>query len=89
MSGNRPYWDRQFSEGVHEKNSRLAAARKARAVVGGHTIPKPCPLARSHGETICKDGYLWQLTYSEMGPPGSRQNSGPCPFCRPNEEQEK
>ena len=50
---------------------------------------QPCPFGKEYGATICKDGYLWKLTYSEMGPPGSRQNAGPCPFCRPNEEQEK
>jgi len=34
------------------------------------------------GDTICANGYLWELTYSEMGPPNSRQNTGlKCPIC--------
>ena len=42
-----------------------------------------CPYRTKHGETICIDGQLWTLTYSEMGPPDSRQNIGPCPHCKP------
>jgi hypothetical protein len=38
-----------------------------------------------HGDRICIDGYLWELTYSEMGPPGSRQATGvKCPECHPS-----
>lgn len=37
-----------------------------------------CPLANKHGEVICRDGRLWALTYSEMGPPGSRCCVGEC-----------
>jgi len=34
------------------------------------------------GDKVCVDGYLWELTYSEMGPPNSRQNTGlKCPTC--------
>ena len=31
---------------------------------------------------ICDDGWLSELTYSEMGPPGQRQGTGErCPEC--------
>lgn len=51
---------------------------------------KSCPWATRHGERICEDGYLWDLTYSEMGPPDSRQIHGPCPFCNgKTKEQEQ
>lgn len=40
-----------------------------------------CPYPKKYGDTICVDGTLWELTYSEMGPPDSRQNAGPCPWC--------
>lgn len=44
-----------------------------------------CPLDKPHGEIVCRDGYLWALTYSEMGPPDSRQNEGPCRHCNPEQ----
>lgn len=40
-----------------------------------------CPLQTKHGDTICIGGQLWELTYSEMGPPDSRQSAGECPHC--------
>ena len=53
--------------------------------------PKPlkedCPFRHSHGENICVDGVLWALTYSEMGPPDSRQWWGECPHCCPDQEE--
>ncbi len=38
------------------------------------------------GDIVCRDGYLWQLTYSEMGPPDQRDCIGPCKYCRPGEK---
>jgi hypothetical protein len=43
---------------------------------------KPCPLQRKYGDIICIDGALWALTYSEMGPPDSRQYFGECEYCK-------
>jgi hypothetical protein len=40
-----------------------------------------CPLRKQHGETICLDGTLWGLTYSECAPPDQRQAIGDCPHC--------
>ena len=42
---------------------------------------RKCHYPTKYGDTICVDGTLWELTYSEMGPPDSRQNAGPCPYC--------
>jgi hypothetical protein len=39
-----------------------------------------CPY-RDQYEAKCIDGQIWILTYSEMGPPDSRQANGPCPYC--------
>jgi|GEM_PF-5261630 len=37
---------------------------------------------RKYGDRICIGGYLYELTYSEMGPTDSRQNTGDrCPAC--------
>lgn len=42
------------------------------------------PFHSKYGELICIDGWLWGLTYSEMGPPDSRQSTGiRCPTCNP------
>jgi hypothetical protein len=40
-----------------------------------------CPYPTTYGNIICKDGELWALTYSEMGPPDSRQSCGECEYC--------
>jgi hypothetical protein len=41
-----------------------------------------CPNDKQYGERVCRGGYLWELTYSEMAPPDQRQNTGiPCPSC--------
>ncbi len=40
-----------------------------------------CSLQTKYGDIVCRDGQLWGLTYSEMGPPDSRQCIGPCPQC--------
>jgi len=45
-----------------------------------------CPYPKQYGDVICEDGKLWVLTYSEMGPPDSRQSNGPCPYCRPEKK---
>lgn len=50
--------------------------------------PEKCPLQTKYGEIVCRDGVLWALTYSEMGPPDSRQWFGICPHCN-NEKREK
>jgi hypothetical protein len=48
-------------------------------------LKEKSPYRRFHqsvGGCVCIRGYLWELTYSEMGPPDSRQNTGvPCPSC--------
>ena len=42
-----------------------------------------CPNSKPYYDRQCIDGYLWELTYSEMGPPDSRQNTGiKCPLCK-------
>lgn len=43
--------------------------------------PVKCPYPTEHGDVVCKGGVLWGLTYSDMGPPDSRQRMGNCPFC--------
>jgi hypothetical protein len=40
-----------------------------------------CPLDTKHGDVVCRDGVLWALTYSEMGPPDQRQAIGDCEHC--------
>ena len=40
-----------------------------------------CRDRAQHGDVICEDGLLWQLSYSEMGPPDQRQCIGECPTC--------
>jgi hypothetical protein len=40
-----------------------------------------CPMQKKYGETICKDGTLWSLTYSDCAPPDQRQAMGDCPHC--------
>ena len=40
-----------------------------------------CPLDREYGDIVCRNGVLWALTYSEMGPPDSRQWFGECADC--------
>lgn len=40
-----------------------------------------CPDDTQYGETVCRKGKLWTLSYSEMGPPDQRQCVGPCPKC--------
>lgn len=45
---------------------------------------KKCPLDTKYGETVCRNGVLWELTYSEMGPPDQRQVVGDCPHCQPH-----
>ena len=42
---------------------------------------KRCPWNSVYGELVCRDGYIWALTYSETAPPDQRQNIGPCSFC--------
>lgn len=44
-------------------------------------VAPDCPLDKPYGETVCRNGVLWTLTYSEMGPPDSRQAWGECPHC--------
>jgi hypothetical protein len=40
------------------------------------------PYHSKYGDRICIDGWLWELTYSEMAPPDSRQATGiKCPTC--------
>lgn len=41
-------------------------------------IEERCPLDKKYGEVVCRDGLLWALTYSEMGPPDQRQCIGEC-----------
>jgi hypothetical protein len=41
-----------------------------------------CPLDKPHGDVVCREGVLWGLTYSEMGPPDSRSAIGDCSCCR-------
>lgn len=52
--------------------------------------PKPlkddCPFRKPSGEFVCVDGVLWTLTYSEMGPPDSRQAWADCDHCRTKEK---
>lgn len=40
-----------------------------------------CPLQKKYGDTICIDGKLWALTYSECAPPDQRACVGECPHC--------
>ena len=47
-----------------------------------------CPLRKQYGEVVCRDGLLWALTYSEMGPPDQRQATGPCPYCMKDGDRE-
>lgn len=39
---------------------------------------RSCPRDTRYGETVCRNGLLWSLTYSEMGPPDQRQCVGEC-----------
>lgn len=49
-------------------------------------MTEKCPNAKKYGERVCIGGYMWELTYSEMGPPDSRQNTGDrCPYCMKRE----
>ena len=52
-------------------------------------MSEPCPLNKEHGEFVCRDGVLWALSYSEMGPPGQRQAWDDCPHCAKRIAQEK
>lgn len=45
-----------------------------------------CPLQKKYGDTICIDGTLWSLTYSDCAPPDQRQAMGDCPHCRRYEQ---
>lgn len=70
----------------HRLSGRRAGAGAAMNSLA-QRIPeeRKCPLDRPYGDIVCRDGQLWALTYSEMGPPDSRQNEGPCPHCKPEE----
>jgi hypothetical protein len=41
-----------------------------------------CPLDTTHGDTVCRDGVLWALTYGECAPPDQRQVVDECPHCK-------
>ena len=40
-----------------------------------------CPMPKDSGDTICVDGVLWSLTYSDSAPPDQRQVTGDCQHC--------
>jgi general stress protein YciG len=61
------------------KNRALAAEAGRKGGRARHR--KRCPLRTTHGERICIDGVVWELTYSEMAPPDQRQAAGDCPHC--------
>ena len=47
-----------------------------------------CPNDKKYGDQVCIGGWMWELTYSEMGPPDSRQNTGNrCPLCNPEPKE--
>lgn len=49
-----------------------------------NAMREKCENDREGLELRCHGGYLWELTYSEMGPPGQRANTGRrCPKCSP------
>jgi hypothetical protein len=50
-------------------------------------VRERCPLANKFGDTICIDGQLWSLTYSECAPPDQRQCMGPCSWNGHKEEE--
>lgn len=52
-------------------------------------VAELCPHKGEYGEYLCKDGDLWALTHSEMGPPDSRQHHGSCPHCKRAEWREQ
>ncbi len=52
-------------------------------------LKSDCPFRHSNGENICVHGVIWTLTYSEMGPPGSRQAWGSCDHCAPSGAEPK
>lgn len=37
-----------------------------------------CEFDTEHGDIVCRNGLLWQLTYSECAPPDQRQCIGEC-----------
>ncbi len=48
-----------------------------------------CPNDKKYGDQVCINGWMWELTYSEMGPPDSRQNTGiRCSLCNKHGEKE-
>jgi len=48
-----------------------------------------CPLPKTIGDVVCRDGLLWALTYSEMGPPDQRQVIGDCPHCAKRKDRKE